>query len=187
MAPEVSMATAAGFVTLLLGKPLPPHTAVAMACSLKGVLTGVPMDDEMLWAAKRNHIKHILLDRYVHSIHRLTTALWCLFSAKSIVANSRLLTMVPCSATRPATSDFLQQCADPEKASISLHYLDDASGLLPCVAALGDPNECLPDLVAEEFELSTAGEVDGKEGEIDYVEVDSGAAAATTTTAESQP
>lgn len=88
MAPEVSMATAAGFVTLLLGKPLPPHTAVAAACSLSGILTGSPMDDEMLWTAKRSQMKHILLDRYVRSIHRMTTALWCLFSAKSVVAIS---------------------------------------------------------------------------------------------------
>lgn len=92
---------------------------------------------------------------------------------------------MPCSATQPATIDFLQQCTDPEKASIALHYLDDASGLLPCVAALGDPNEWLPDLDSEEFELSTAGDVDGKEGEIEYVELENGAAAGAT--AESQP
>lgn len=85
--PEVSMATAAGLVALLLGKPLPPHTAAAMACSLKGVLTGSPMDDEMLLAAKRNKIEHILLDRYDRSVHRLM----CFFvvSPKSVAASYR--------------------------------------------------------------------------------------------------
>jgi uncharacterized membrane protein AbrB (regulator of aidB expression) len=57
------MAAAAGFVTLLLGKPLPPHTAVAAACSLNGVLTGSPMDEQMFLTAKRNNIEIILLHR----------------------------------------------------------------------------------------------------------------------------
>jgi hypothetical protein len=77
-APELSFATAAGLFTLLVGKPLSPHTAVAAACSLKGSLTGNPMDDQMLLAAKRNGIQHIILHRYYCHIHRLTAVffLW---------------------------------------------------------------------------------------------------------------
>jgi hypothetical protein len=79
------MATAAGLVALLLGKPLPPHTAVAAVCFFNGVLMGRPMDNEMLLAAKRNGIQHILLHGYDRNIHALTLC----SPVVALVANSR--------------------------------------------------------------------------------------------------
>jgi hypothetical protein len=96
-------------------------------------------------------------------------------------------TIVPCSATHDDTVNFLQQCADTDKASLAVHYLKDAPGLLPCVAALADPNVQLPELDPEEFKPTTAEEVEAGEGEgegvADQAEVEDGAAA----TAESEP
>lgn len=79
-APQLSLATAAGLFTLLVGKPLKRNTAVAATCNLDGYLSGYPMDDQMLLAAKRNGIEHIILYRYDCHIHRLTAAVCLLFS-----------------------------------------------------------------------------------------------------------
>lgn len=82
-----------------------------------------------------------------------------------------------CSASQTATADYLQKCTDPDKASITVHYLTHACDLLSLVATLGDPNVRLPDLEAEEFEPFTGGG-EGEQGEIEFVELEDGAAAA---------
>lgn len=61
---EIATAAVFAYTSLLFGKPLPPNTAICAECTATGVISGRPLDAEMVAAAKLNGIDNVVLARY---------------------------------------------------------------------------------------------------------------------------
>lgn len=64
MSGEIATAAVFAYTSLLFGKPLPPKTAISAECTATGILSGRPLDAEMVAAAQLNGIDSVVLVRY---------------------------------------------------------------------------------------------------------------------------